>query len=94
MTQEAALDEVIELAFEDEHLRLLLKPDGIMAIGLLRENQKLWYNMPKPIQCRAHRALIALADENASIKELIGSLQMARTQAWPQIKTMLKSCLW
>lgn len=92
-TQDAALRELIELAIEDEHLRMLLKSDGFRAIGLLRQNRTAWYNMPKPIQSRAHRALIALADESVTIKEISQSLQTLPQQAWPQAKMKLQACL-
>lgn len=87
------MEEVIELAFENENLRLLLKYDGIRSIGLLKQDRAIWYNMPKQIQSRAHRALIALGDENASIRNLVYSLQALPLQAWPQMKAMLEGCL-
>lgn len=50
----------------------------------------MWYNMPKLIQSRAHRVLIALADENESVKKLVGSLPTLPIQAWPHIKPKLE----
>lgn len=88
-----ALEEVIELAFEDEQLRILLKNDGLHAIGLAQQNRSAWYNMPKPIQSRAQRALIALSDENASIKDLVQSLHAFPQQAWPEMQARLLACL-
>ena len=92
-TQEVALGEVIELAFEYEQIRILLKIDCIRCIGLLRQNRGLWYNLPQPIQSRAQRALISLADEIASIKELVFSLQSLPEEAWPIMESNFKSCL-
>ena len=92
-TQKVALEEIIELAFEDEQLRLLLKFDGMRSIGLLRQNRTVWYNMPKPVQSRAQRALIALADENASIKDLVHSLKTLPRQSWYQMRPRLRGCL-
>lgn len=92
-TQDAALREVTELSFEDEQLRLLLKSDGLRAIGLLRQNRLVWHNMPKPIQSQAHRTLIALADENASIKDLVNSLRALPSQLWPPVELKLRACL-
>lgn len=88
-----ALSEVINLAFEDEQLRLLLKTECIRSIGLLRQDRSVWYNMPKPIQSRAHRTLIALGDENANIKDFVGSLQTIPLLAWPLLKPKLEACL-
>lgn len=70
------MEGTIDLAFEDEQPRLLLKVEGMRALGLLRQNRSIWYNLSKPIQSRGQRALISLADENAMIKELVLSLQL------------------
>lgn len=87
------MDEVIELSLEDEQLRQLLKIDGMRAVGLLKQNHAIWYNMPKPIQSRANRALIALADEAASVKELVLSLQTLPGHLWAEVQKQLRGCL-
>ena len=92
-TQDAALREIIELSFEGDQLRLLLKSNGQRAIGLLRQNHVAWHNLPKPIQSRAEKAFVALADENASIKGLVQSLLALPTQLFPQMKVRLRACL-
>ena len=92
-TQDAALEEIIELAFEGDQLRLLLRRNGLRAIGLLRQDRPVWHNMRKSIQSRAEKALIALAAENASIKDLVHSLQALPRQSFPQVKARLRACL-
>lgn len=92
-TQDATLREIIELAFEDEQLRHLLKTDGIRTIALLKQDPQIWLNLPKPIQSRVQRAFIALAEENAGVKDLVYYLQTSPLRKWKQTELRLKSCL-
>lgn len=92
-TQEVAIDEVTELALEDDHLRRLLHDAGIRTIGLLRQDPQIWYNMPKSIHTKAQKALISLAEEAASIKSLVQSLEMCPQDTWPSVKSKLEACL-
>lgn len=93
-TQEAALDELIRLSCEDEYFRRLIKDLGLRSLGLLRYNPRIWYNLPKPVQTQAERAIIALADENANIKDLVWSLKSKVVfKFWPFIRKELRSYL-
>lgn len=93
-TQESALDEIIRLSCEDEYSRRVLKESGVRTIGLLSSNPRIWYNMPKPIQTMAERAIIALNDENASIKNLVWSLRSTTIlKSWPYIRKTLRGYL-
>ena len=84
---------VIELAFEDEHLRQLLSGDGIRAIGLLRADTSVWYNLPTQIHSKAEKALIALTEKNASIKDVVHSLTTRSRDSYPIIKENLELSL-
>lgn len=93
-TQDAALDELIRLSCEDELFRRLVKKKGLRSLGHLRFNPYIWYRLPKPIQTQAERAIIALADDNASIKDLVWSLKSKVIfKFWPFIRKELRSYL-
>lgn len=94
-TREDALDEIIELSFEDDYLRNVLKTsDGIRSIGLLRSKREIWYNLPMPIRTKAERAIFALADINAAVKDLIVNLQSNTSlQHWPKVRQVLRDFL-
>ena len=85
--------ELIDLSFESDQLRLLLKGDGLRTIGLLKYNATIWYNMSTTMRSRANKALIALADENASMKDLVHSLEEVPRDLWPKIRTRLRDYL-
>ena len=70
-TQNDALDEVIELAFEDDTLRQLLQSPALRQIGLVRHNRLLWLNTPALLQTKFEKSVAALADGNADIKYLV-----------------------
>lgn len=81
------------MALEDEYLRLLLHKDVVQSICVLRKNATVWYNISEPIRTKAQKALIALADENASLKDLIYSLQDCCRTVWLRKKGLLETCL-
>lgn len=49
--------------------------------------------MPATTQSITNKALAALANENAILKDLVHSLQELPLHAWPQLKFALGKCL-
>ena len=89
----AALEEIIGMEIEDEYIRQLLCCDVMQSINSLRENVTIWYNTPGPIRARVQNAFIAIADENATLKDFIYSLQDCGRTAWLKKKEQLEACL-
>lgn len=84
---------VTELAFEDEQIRQLLSIKGIRAIGLLKADHSVWYNLPNQVHSRAEKALFALTERNASIKDLVVSLKTRSRDSYPIVKEHLEHAL-
>ena len=68
------MNEVMELAFEEDALRQLLKIPALRQIGLVRQNPLLWLNTPKLLQTKFEKSVVALADVNADIKHLVKAM--------------------
>ena len=87
------MNEVIELAFEDDALRQLLKLPALRQIGLFKQEPRLWLNSPKLLQTKFERSMVALADINAEIKCLIQDMIASEWREQARILGMVRNYL-
>lgn len=71
-TQEQALDLAIDLAVENDHLRLLLKDLGFKTIESFTANPRIWRFREYTLYDRTQKTLVAL--ENSKIRYLVSSI--------------------
>ena len=83
----------MDLAFEDDALRQLIKSQALKQIGLVRHNPSLWLNTPKPLQARFEKAVVALADVNFEIKYLVRAFVASEPGLWAHLRAMIRKCL-
>ena len=87
------MNEVMELAFEDDALRQLLKFPALRQIGLVRQNPRLWLNTPKPLRTKFEKSILALADVNADIKYLVQAFVASKPKEQARLRTLVSQYL-
>lgn len=92
-TQDDAMSEITDLSFEDDSLRKLLKSLAMKRAGLLRYNPLVWHNIPKPLQTKFDRMVVALTDVNADIKYLLRSFAAVGKEARFLLRERLRQYL-
>ena len=84
---------MIELAFEDDALRQLLKSPALRQIGLVKHSPLLWLNTPRLLQTKFEKSVVALADINAHTKNLIKAFVASEPRKQAHIRATIRKHL-